>query len=71
MKKKMLLPTNKESLVIGLRKYEFPTEVLLLSEKICGYNLAYPLQCITESFFEASLQICVSQPCCLWRQLGN
>lgn len=41
MKKKMLLPTNKESLVIGLRKYKFPTEVLL-SEKYVVTTLPTP-----------------------------
>lgn len=42
MKKKMLFPTNKESLVIGLRKYKFPTEVLLLSEKYAVTTLPTP-----------------------------
>lgn len=41
MKNKMLLPTNKESLVIGLRKYKFPTEVLL-SEKYVVTTLPTP-----------------------------
>lgn len=46
-------------------------EILLFLWKICVNNLAYPQQCITESIPGVSPQICMSQPRCLWRQLGN